>query len=108
LFHLQALRFACRADAERSIMHKISKKLKYHQICGTQYIEHKVYDGKGRPKKGAKVKRLEWQVVVDIGESRAAITQAVEQKSCFILVINTNENELSSREVLTHYKAQFI
>jgi transposase len=32
--------------------------------------------------------------------------QAVEQKSYFILATNTNENELSSIEVLTHYKAQ--
>jgi len=105
LFHLQAQRFACKMDAERNV-NKIEKKLKYHQVSGTQYIEHKVYHGKGRPKKGAEVKWLEWQVIAEIEENKAAITQAVEQKSCFILATNTSENELSSIEILTHYKAQ--
>ncbi len=105
LFHLQAQRFACKTDAEHSV-NKISKKLKYHQLSGTQYIEHKVYHGKGRPKKGAEVKCIEWQVIAKIEENEIAITQAVEQKSCFILATNTDENELSSTEILTHYKAQ--
>jgi len=105
LFHLQAQRFSCKTDAERSV-NKIGKKLKYHQICGIQYFEHKVYHGKGRPKKGAEVKHIEWQVIAEIEEKKAAITQAVEQKSCFILATNANENELSSIEILTHYKAQ--
>ena len=52
------------------------------------------------------VKCIEWQVVVEIQENETAIVQAVEQKSCFILATNTNKNELSSIEVLTHYKAQ--
>lgn len=105
LFHLQAQRFACKTDAERSV-NKISKKLKYHQINDIQYIEHKVYHSKGRPKKGAEVKGVEWQIIAEIEENKTAITQAVEQKSCFILATNTNENELSSIEILTHYKAQ--
>lgn len=105
LFHLQAQRFACKTDAERSV-NKISKKLKYHQMSDPQYIEHKVYHSKGRPKKGAEVKHIEWQVCGKIEENKAVITQAVEQKSCFILATNTDESELSSIEVLTHYKAQ--
>ena len=105
LFHLQAQRFACKTDAERSL-DKISKKLKYHQVSDTQYIEHKVYHGKGRPKKGAEVKCIEWQVSTEIEENQTAITQAVEQKSCFILATNTNEQELSAEDVLKHYKAQ--
>lgn len=104
-FHLQAQRFSCKRDAERNV-NKIAKTLKYHQVSGTQYMEHKVYHGKGRPKKGAEVKCIEWQVVAEIEENETAIIQAVEQKSCFILATNTHENELSSIEVLTHYKAQ--
>jgi len=105
LFHLQAQRFFCKTDAERNV-NKIEKKLKYHQVSGTQYIEHKVYHGKGRPKKGAEVKGVEWQVIAEIEENKVAITQALEQKSCFILATNTSDNELSSIEILTHYKAQ--
>ncbi len=105
LFHLQAQRFACKTDAQRYI-DKVSKKLKYHQISTTQHVAHKVYEGKGRPKKNAKVKRIEWQVNAEIEENQTAITQAVEQKSCFILATNIDEKELSPTEVLTHYKAQ--
>ncbi|MCP4325345.1 MAG: IS1634 family transposase, partial [Alteromonadales bacterium] len=69
LFHLQAQRFACKTDAQRYI-DKVSKKLKYHQISTTQYVEHKVYEGKGRPKKDAKVKCIEWQVIAEIEENQ--------------------------------------
>jgi transposase len=105
LFHLQAQRFACKIDAQRYI-NKVSKKLKYHQISTTQYIKHKVYEGKDRPKKDAEVKRIEWQVIAEIEENQTAITQAVEQKSCFILATHIDEKELSPTEILTHYKAQ--
>lgn len=96
---------ACKTDAQRSV-DKISKKLKYHQISDTQYIEHKVYHGKGRPKKGEEVKCIEWQAITEIEENKTAITQAVEQKSCFILATNTDVKTLSPEEVLKHYKAQ--
>jgi transposase len=101
LFHLQAQRFSCKTDAQCSI-NKIRKKLKYHQISDTLFIEHKVYHSKGRPKKGEEAKCIEWQ----------AITQVIEQKSCFILATNTNTNTnvkaLSPEEVFKHYKAQSV
>ena len=105
LFHLQAQRFSCKTDAQRSV-DKINKKQKYHQVSDTQYIEHKVYHGKGRPKKGAEVKCIEWQIITKIEENKTAITQAVEQKSCFILASNTDEKELSPEDILKYYKAQ--
>jgi transposase len=105
LFHLQAQRFACKTDAERSL-NNITKKLKYHKVSDVQYIEHKVYHGKGRPKKGAEVKQIEWQVIAKIEKNKTVITQAVEQKSCFILATNADKEALSSTEILTHYKAQ--
>lgn len=55
LFHLQAQRFSCQTDAQRAL-DKLTKKMKYHQIAEQKFIEHKVYEGKGRPKKGALVK----------------------------------------------------
>jgi transposase len=84
--------------------YKIRKKLKYHQINDTLFIERKVYHGKRRPKKGEEAKCIEWQ----------AITQVIEQKSCFILATNTNTNTntnvkaLSPEEVFKHYKAQSV
>lgn len=105
LFHLQAQRFACKTDAQRAA-DKVSKRLKYHQINDTQHIEHKVFEGKGRPKKGAEVKHIEWQIKIEIADNVSAIKQAVEQKSCFILATNIDEEALSPEDILKHYKAQ--
>jgi len=105
LFHLQAQRFACKTDAQRAL-DKICKKLKYHQISDKEYKEHKVFDGKGRPKKAAKVKHTEWQINVGIRNDDSAIKRAVEQKPCFILASNIEEEALSPEEILKHYKAQ--
>jgi len=102
LFHLQAQRFACQTDAQRAL-DKLTKKMKYHQITAQQYIEHKVYDGKGRPKKDTPVKCIEWQISVEV---EAAIKHVVEQKSCFVLATNIDKEALGPEALLKHYKAQ--
>ncbi|MBB1387795.1 transposase, partial [Pseudoalteromonas sp. SG45-5] len=68
LFHLQAQRFACQTDAQRAL-DKLAKKMKHHQIATQQFIKHKVYEGKGRPKKDAPVKNIEWQITAEIEEN---------------------------------------
>lgn len=105
LFHLQAQRFACQTDAQRA-MNKLTKNIKYHQIAEQKFVEHKVYEGKGRPKKDASVKCIEWQITAELIENEAAIKQVVEQKSCFVLATNIDKEVLSAEELLKHYKAQ--
>jgi len=105
LFHLQAQRFACQTDAQRAL-EKLTKKMKYHQISAQTLVEHKIYEGKGRPKKDAPVKRIEWQITAELRENEAVIKEAVEQKSCFVLATNIDEEALSAEALLKHYKAQ--
>ncbi|TMO02819.1 hypothetical protein CWB66_12745 [Pseudoalteromonas sp. S558] len=105
LFHLQAQRFACQTDAQRAL-DKLAKKMKHHQIATQQFIKHKVYEGKGRPKKDAPVKNIEWQITAEIEENETAIKQIVEQKSCFVLATNIDKKSLSPEDLLKHYKAQ--
>lgn len=105
LFHLQAQRFACQTDAQRAL-DKLAKKMKHHQIAIQQFIEHKVYEGKGRPKKDAPVKSIEWQITAEIEENETAIKKIVEQKSCFVLATNIDKKSLSPEGLLKHYKAQ--
>ncbi|MBE0357738.1 IS1634 family transposase [Pseudoalteromonas aliena] len=105
LFHLQAQRFACQTDAQRAL-DKLAKKMKHHQIATQQFIKHKVYEGKGRPKKDAPVKNIEWQITAEIEENETAIKQIVEQKSCFVLATNIDKEALSPVGLLKHYKAQ--
>lgn len=105
LYHLQAQRFACETDAKKALK-SITKKLKYHCITDIKLSEHKVYKGKGRPKKDAEVKHIEWQISGSYEENGDAVKYAVDQKSCFVLATNIDKKTLSAEAVLTHYKAQ--
>jgi transposase len=104
LFHLQAQRFACETDANKAL-DKWAKKLKYHQIADRKCIAHQKYKGKGRPTKNTPVETL-WQITATFCEHKQAIEQALEQKSCFVLATNVNENELDDETILQRYKAQ--
>jgi phosphopantetheinyl transferase (holo-ACP synthase) len=53
LFRLQAQRFICKEDVLKALG-ALSKRQKYHQLTTLDCIAHKVYEGKGRPKKGAR------------------------------------------------------
>ncbi|WP_138596845.1 IS1634 family transposase, partial [Pseudoalteromonas sp. S1612] len=105
LFHLLGQLFSCEPDAQRAL-DKLAKKMKHHQIATQQFIKHKVYEGKGRPKKDAPVKNIEWQITAEIEENETAIKQIVEQKSCFVLATNIDKKALSPEDLLKHYKAQ--
>ncbi|PKG36987.1 IS1634 family transposase, partial [Psychromonas sp. Urea-02u-13] len=105
LFHLQAQRFACEHDAEKAL-NAINKKSNYHNVNVLALSEHKIYEGKGRPKKGAKAKSIEWQITGQYVENTEAIQYAEDQKSCFILATNIADSALSPEDVLHHYKAQ--
>jgi transposase len=107
LFHLQAQRFACEHDAQRALA-KLAKSAKYHHVNNITCVEHKVYEGKGRPKKGAEVKTIEWQITAGIEDDVMAIKYVTEQKSCFVLATNTDKKTFSPEMVLKHYKAQSV
>ncbi|MDZ7870126.1 MAG: hypothetical protein U5L02_13180 [Rheinheimera sp.] len=59
----------------------MNKKQSYHQLIKLDCVEHKTYDGKGRPKKDAPVKSIVWQVSAEITEKQEVINDAIEQKS---------------------------
>ena len=105
LFHLQAQRFMCKEDALKALA-ALSKRQKYHQLTTLDCIAHKVYEGKGRPKKDAPVKQVVWQTSAEIEQKDEAIQHAIEQKSCFILATNADKKALTPEEILHHYKAQ--
>ena len=72
----------------------------------TESIAHNQYEGKGRPKKNAPVKSVNWQVLGNISVNEAAKAQRIEQKSCFVLATNASKNDLSDEEIFYRYKAQ--
>ena len=105
MFHLQAQRFTCKEDARKALT-ALNKRQKYHQLTELNCIAHKLYEGKGRPKKDTPVKQIIWQTNAVVERDDDAIQHAIEQKSCFILATNADEQALSPEEILHHYKAQ--
>ncbi|WAJ69367.1 IS1634 family transposase [Catenovulum adriaticum] len=105
LFHLQAQRFACETDAQ-SALAVLDKKQKYHSLSIAECNAHNQYEGKGRPKKDAVVQSVQWQLIGQVTEDKAAQQNYVEQKSCFVLATNACETELSDECVFERYKAQ--
>jgi hypothetical protein len=79
LFHLQAQRFTCKEDALNALAF-LNKRQKYYQLSELDCIAHKLYEGKGRPKKDALVKQIVWQTSAAIELNNEAIQHAIEQK----------------------------
>jgi hypothetical protein len=65
LFHFQARRFACAEDAVADLQ-ILTKKWNYHCVKSYQLIEHKVFEGKGRPKKDQEPSKIEYQVIAEL------------------------------------------
>lgn len=105
LFHLQAQRFACEIDAQRAL-EALAKSQKYHSVSTAQCIGHKQFEGKGRPKKDAPVKSIQWQIIGLAENNTLAQQKYVEQKSCFVLATNAAKKELDNEDILHKYKAQ--
>ncbi len=105
LFHLQAQRFICKEDALKALV-ALSKRQKYHQLTTLDCIAHKVYEGKGRPKKDAPVKQVVWQTSAKVEQKGEAIQHAIEQKACFILATKADKKALTPVETLHHYKTK--
>tara|TARA_R110002167_G_scaffold91458_1_gene245997 strand:+ start:37308 stop:37892 length:585 start_codon:yes stop_codon:yes gene_type:complete len=95
----------CKEDALKALA-TLSKRQKYHQLTTLDCIAHKVYEGKGRPKKDAHVKQIVWQTSAKVEQKEEAIQHAIDQKSCFILATNADKKALTLEEILHHYKAQ--
>lgn len=79
LFHLQAQRFLS-AEQAVAALNKLSAKLKYHSLSDPQLIEHKRYQGRGRPKANSVVDHLEWRFTPSWNWTKSAAKRSVSTK----------------------------
>jgi transposase len=104
LFHLQAQRFTCQADAEKASK-KINKKLKYHSLTQFEYKEIRRFEKPGYSKDKAPT-HIEYQVIGAFERSDEKIKQARQIKYSFVLATNMPAHELSDENVISSYKDQ--
>lgn len=105
LFHFQARRFACADDALTDLQ-IVTKKWKYHSVKSYQIVEHKVFEGKGRPKKDQEPTKIEYQVIAEMETDTHKINLEKASEGHYVIGGNTNANELSDEEVVAAYKQQ--
>jgi transposase len=103
LFHLQAQQFHNIDDAQE-MAQKMAKKWKFHNINNTQVTEHKIYKGKGRPKKDAEPIAIKYKITVTTEKDDANIKHIKDRAGHYI--IGGNALALSDQEMITAYKDQ--
>ncbi|UFP92717.1 IS1634 family transposase [Gloeobacter morelensis] len=99
--------FACEADALEAA-ERFASGLKFHLLGAVRAVEQARHDQAGRPARGSKpAKTGVWLLSAQLVRNATAIE--VEQHSAGKFVLATNvldEQELSTAEVLSEYKAQ--
>ena len=106
LFHLQAKRHH-HPDNATKMAQTLAKGWKFHTLNDYDMIEHKKYEGKGRPKKDQKPIAITYQIVANSQENKDTINQQKEKKGHYIIGGNTDPQELSHHEVIDAYKKQY-
>ncbi len=106
LWHLSNQVYGCESDAQKALR-KFEKELKYHQVSDVSFLPLKGYEGKGRPKKGAKKLDIGFQIKGKLSEEPSKIEAMLAQKGLFVLATNQlNREKLSDEEMLFEYKDQ--
>lgn len=105
VFHLKAQRYGCLADAQR-VLKDLQKTARYHVSGGQEFIEHKRYSGKGRPKNNTDSQDKQWQIIATFVTDDDRVESDRQQKACFIIGTNLPELELDDRAIFQAYKNQ--
>jgi hypothetical protein len=78
----------------------VAKKWKYHAIKSYEIVEHKVFEGKGRPKKDQEPTKTEYQVIAEFETDTQKINLEKAKEGHYVIGGNTDANELSDAEVI--------
>ncbi len=106
LFHLQAKRFKCADDALLEAQ-TLAKKWKNHTLkTERKMIEHHHYKTKGRPKKGQKPDKTDYQIIAKSQQDAEKIESLKKKKGHYIIGGNTDPECLGDEEVVIGYQEQ--
>lgn len=105
LWHLGNQLFGCVKDMDKQLL-SVNKKLKYHKINYT-VKPVPIYQKVGRPKKGDKPDKIEYQLETSLLRDESAIEQITWRKGRFILASNQlDKDALKDSDFLSTYKEQ--
>lgn len=97
--------FTCTQDAQKALT-AFEKKLTYCCLQNPQVVEIKGHKGSGRPKKGATLVTLGYQIQGLMACNIADYAKRYQTKGKFIIASNDIDNKFSPSEKLLGYKGQ--
>lgn len=98
--------YSCKKDAQKAL-EKFQSGLKATEVVDSKLIRQKYYAKSGRPAKGIKPARTEYQISGNLIVSKLKSSKLKELGACFILASNElSEERLSDTEMLISYKDQ--
>lgn len=98
--------FACREDAQRA-WKKFQKTLRYTCVLDLEIRAHPRYARRGKPKKGAQPKRVDYFLTGSVASCLQKRAQMVRIQGMFVLATNElDADRLPAPELLTGYKGQ--
>jgi transposase len=105
LWHLQARRFACQADAQAALEQSL-KDLPAWFEAQRSCLPHEHFERKGRPaKNAAPTQRWQYQAILTLNQERLA--EESRRRACFIVGTNVLEPaHLADEELISTYKQQ--
>jgi len=65
------------------VLKDLQKTARYHELAEPEFIEHKRYSGKGRPKNNADIKNNEWQIIATFVTDEVRVKSHRHAKSLF-------------------------
>jgi len=102
----EKIKFASQNDALVEL-EELKKKLIVSEIEGFEYIEHKRYAKRGKPKKDAKKDVTEYSLSLNITSGLTKFYEEKKREGLFVFATNELDEEmLEAKEILKEYKNQ--
>jgi transposase len=106
LWHLGNRRFACEPDAHAALHQQLQQRPAWLSVQA-DLVAHAKHSHPGRPRQDASPDHTEWQIQATLSVDEAALTQAVQRKSAFLVATNVvNPNHLSNHDLIHTYQDQ--
>ena len=78
----------------------------YYTNSAHEILEHLHYKGKGRPKKNDISSKVTYQIIIKFQQDDDGVKRLREADECYVIGTNTNEEQLTTPEVIDAYRKQ--
>lgn len=85
---------------------RIEETWKFHKVEMVTYEEKIKYAKPGRPTPDTPIKKIEFNIKVDVTENKEYILEQQQRNACFVLATNIDPEKVNDEGILYNYKKQ--